>query len=609
MSKLKKILIITILLIIVPVISFVTFRDSLRIAMIGDTWLLLYTIEVLFKIQESVSFLSPKAYLCTYCPPYSILSLIKHFFGYESYYYFLISLIIRVLISITLFFSFKRITKSVLAGIMAALLFSVSIIGIQSTEWVFNHNHYLGIIFGALSLMVYVKSKQLRKFRLTLISGVLFSIALIVSPPRMHGFFPLLVGAELTWYLFDRKDYKIKRGLVRLVTMFLFYRFIFSLAGSGYGTNLYLSLIFESLKLAQGYIEKREFVFLLNPIITLGNYIVPDIVINQITSNREAIFGLFTYSATKLLLAFELFVLLFTFPVILLLKGKIKHIIIFTLITGIWLYFLRFVRRINPLVFPDSQLVLAFIGGAAVIFTLFVAINYYKREKWLIFGMVLGILWMTTYTLFPWLLAPYSILNTTLRYSVQQGIGLTLFFASFFSLIFKRVAGLKAINGSTKRSIYISLASLILIFMGMHFHLTREYLANLVQHRSIVDDERIWSQLKNEVPELATDRVSIFYLEYDDYYMAEWILRFGFSSRAFILYGLTEQSLTPHLIYDYEDVRSMVIDAEAFAKHGISEEKPLPLDHVYAFELKEGKLINKTQETRVMLQKEINLAK
>lgn len=595
MKRYERLIIAVGLFLFVPFLSFLAFKDSLRLGLIGDDWLLLYTIKVIFEIQKSLSFLEPQAYLCTYCPPYSILSLIKYFFGYEPYYYFLISLLIRVGISIMLFFTTKHITKSKLAGFLSAIFFSVTVIGIQTTEWVFNHNHYLGVIFVCISIIWYFKSKAENKIKFAVISGVFFAIALIISPPRMHGFFPLVVGLEIFWFIFERKKYNKLKALFRILILLLTYRLVFTLAGGGYGTNLYLGMISESLSLMQSYILKREFVFILNPIITLGNYIVPDIVIANIATGQTTM---------RLVTITLMIITLITIPSLLILKIKMRGIFLFILSSGLWLVLLRTIRRINPQLFPQVQLLLALIGGIFVIFTLIVVIGKYKKEKELVFGMVLGFLWMNTYTIFPWLLAPYSYLNSTLRYSVQQGAGATIFMAAFFSILVKSTVNL-SLQKETKRLILIVIFSLALGFTGMHFNLTRAYLGNLVAHRSIEVDKRLWQQLYSEVPSLSQDGMSVFYLTYDDYYMAEWVLRFGFSSRAFILYELTDQSIIPTMIYSYDDLRSMVMGGEALARYGLKPNESISIERVYGFELKNGNLINKTNEIRSKLQLEL----
>ena len=158
-----------------------------------------------------------------------------------------------------------------------------------------------------------------------------------------------------------------------------------------------------------------------------------------------------------------------------------------------------------------------------------------------------------------------------------------------------------------KINLYLLTASLILIasIYALHFNLARQYIQNLVEHRSEEDVDRLWQKITVDVESINKDAISIFYLTYDDYYMAEWGLRFGFSSRAAIHYDIREQKYNPYLIYEYDDLLSIVKDGKAMEKQGVFNVDPIPLNQIYAFDLRNAELTNITDEIRQKLTEDL----
>ncbi len=187
-----------------------TVRQSLKLALIGDDWLLLYTIRMVFEIRKSLTFTDPRAILCTYCPPNYFLSIIKYFWGYQPFYYYLVSLITRFIAAVGVSVVTYVFTKRWMAAFIAGSLMAVSYIGIQTTDWVFNFNHYLGIAAVAVFLIRYRLTKNHFSLINLLLHCLAFAAAVIVSPPRMHGLFPLIMGLKFCRILNESKKYKYK---------------------------------------------------------------------------------------------------------------------------------------------------------------------------------------------------------------------------------------------------------------------------------------------------------------------------------------------------------------------------------------------------------------
>ena len=108
----------------IPLLYFFLFKRTFNLALYGDDWLQLYNLWLSFDIQKTLSFFDIRSYLGAYWPQYFFLGLIRHFFGYEAPAYFALSLILRILASISLFFLVKKVSDSKLAGFFATLIFS-----------------------------------------------------------------------------------------------------------------------------------------------------------------------------------------------------------------------------------------------------------------------------------------------------------------------------------------------------------------------------------------------------------------------------------------------------------------------------------------------------
>ena len=98
-------------------------------------------------------------------------------------------------------------------------------------------------------------------------------------------------------------------------------------------------------------------------------------------------------------------------------------------------------------------------------------------------------------------------------------------------------------------------ALLIIGFLLMHIAFTKSYINNLLAHRSEKVVQRLWNKITSDVVSIEKNGISIFYLTYDNHYMAEWGLRFGFSSRAAIHYDIREQKNNPFIIFPYKSIK------------------------------------------------------
>lgn len=568
--KRRETLLLIIIFTTIASVSLWTFKDSFKLALTGDDWLLIYTIRQVFDVRKSLTFLNPQAHLCTYCPPYSYLSAIKYFWGYNPFYYYVVNFISRLLASFGIFFVTKKITKKYSAAIFAALFFSITYIGIQTTDWVFNINHYLGIATLSFFVLFYWNSLVKLNFKNFTTSIFWFISSLIVSPPRMHGIFPFVVLIEIVFWLTNKKKRSFSKSVFRLLLIFIFYRLLFVIAQGGYGSTDYiLGVVTKGVEMAQGLIVEGNYMFLLNPIATIGNYVLPDSLLNIIPFENISLFGKPPFTFFSYIFVIGIVFMIISTIILYLVRSKFKHLFNFNIASSFWLLFVRFITKTYPTHSTNELVPYLVVGGLTIIFTiwLFHSLLINKRRH-LAAALLIGFMWMIVFSLFPWVIAPYSVLSTSLRYSIQQAAGLSIWLGVVFTVM---------INGSTrlkkeKLLLVPFTAGLISSFVFMHIAFSKEYLANLTAHRSEEINSRLWNKIFTEVPEIDNQNTpSVFYLSYDNYYDAEWNLRFVFPSRAAIYYDVTNQNINPFMTLDYDDLVSIVTDGEALLRQGMKK--------------------------------------
>lgn len=586
--KILKISKVTLLVIVATILlSIFTFKDSLSLALSGDDWLLHYTIWIVFDVQKSQNYFNPMTYVCTYCPHYLFLSLIKYFWGISPFHHYLISLLVRIGIALSLFLLTKKLTKQVFPAALAALFFSVNYIGIQTTDWVFNFTHYMGVMAVAIFLLLYFKARSSGSLKHLLFISLAFAAALIISPPRMHGLFPLVLVIEIGSLIIEGKKYNFKKAILRILVILVTYKIVFG--NPGYGTTEYnLAQVFKGLELAKTMLSNGNFAFLFNPISSIGNFVIPDLLWQK-------------FSLTNVWSLLPVAIFFSTLSSCILYLARIKKTSILIYIMSLLIYFLLIAvtRRLNINFYSIQQTGYALIGGYSVLLSLWLLVGLRKSKPLLSYAILVGIGWMFTFNLFPWLIAPYQIMESGFRYSVQQSAGLSLWMATIFTI---------AYYGLKEKKLYKFegvLYLFILIFILMHISFSQQYLSFVKLNRNVDLDNRLWSKIFQDIPEISQDTPSIFFLSYDNYQIAEGDLRFGFSSRTALHYSITNQKANPFMIYEYDKLLSMVTDGEALKAQGYPESDPITLDYVYGYVLKNGELINVTYQLREKLAEDV----
>lgn len=589
-------------------LAFLAVRKSFDLALGGDDWGIHLLIWGIFDVRKEASYWNPFTYFCTYCPHYFFLSIISRVFGYEHFYYFLANFLARVTASFALFFLIKTIIKSKLAAVLASSFFAITYLGIEATDWAFNYNYFLGIALMCILIICYWKAKQTSQFKYSLISSLLVAASAIIAPARMHGLIPLLLIAEIAWWVIEGKKFNLKISVIRITLASIVYyiilygvsdlyiylrdKFGFEIGpyfiGNGYGAKEWNSsrvqegINFISTKISQGHSD-----LIIDPIATLGNYIMPD-----------RLWAAFPFLSNILIVS--LIMGGFTFFVLYCAGIHIKKGIIYFINLFVWTIFIYYLQKINMDTFTQPRVAFSLVGGFSSIFSIWLFFLLKKNRPTISHMFIFSFGWMNTFTFFPWIIGPYGIISSWGRYSIQQAAGLAIWMAIIFLIC------ISELNKKRKFVLLGTIYMVIAFFVFMHIKFANDYLNHVATYRNREIDKKFWSYITKEVTSLDKNNQNIFLMltDRESAEIAEAI-RFGFYGRASIHYQVPSFQNYPFMVVnEYENILSSVYDGKYLTKQG---RKPIPttIDRIYVFALQNKEIYNVTDQIREKLKTDL----
>lgn len=574
---------------IILLISLFTLSPTFNLALFGDDW---YTFwRYLYILDHSTSEYNNLSYFIT---PYGsqdvVMGLLKNIYGFKSTLYYITSYILRVIASISLLPLVLYLTKSRLAAFFASIFFSVTTIGFDTTNWVFNMPVYLSITFFNLFLLFLLISREEGRTKLFIIALLFFYLAHITSPIRMTGLLAFTLLIELYWLLQNPSLKIVKVVVLQLLMFFLVFLFI-SHTGKFPGNSESLSNHVTGI-LGDGFMRIWQLLsqgrsdFLFYPVLIVGKMIIPD-MIAPTSVYTPSISGLF------LLMLFPLFFIFFAISFFLSkstkeLKGKffkaeIASGFIATLLVG-------YIYHSNKLTLTISNVILLQIGFYLLIAGVFLFFSSLRRSP-ISTSLFISIAWLILSFIFTWFRAPETVLPTVHRYLIVSAVGIALFLANLISL---------GRNLKYQMLIFYIMAGVL----TLHIIATQKYEGQLLIYHGKEVSSKIWSTIPY-IPQAKTaTQPLVFYLENDGNNSAilHTSLGFGLDYRIALLYNIWDRDKIPVVMDNWQNVISAVTDGKAFAPYEGRPQKPVALDHVYAFRL-EGRdhLINITESARKKL--------
>lgn len=617
----KKITSILLPIILFSFLAFLSVWKSFGLAQGGDDWGIHLLIWGIFDVSHAASYWNPLTYFCTYCPHYFFLSIIRHFFGYEHFYYFLASFIARVMAALSIFYLIKKLTKQTLPAILAGAFFATTYIGIETTDWAFNYNYYLGIGVMSIFIVSYWKAKNTGSFKHVLISGLLVFLSAVIAPARMHQLIPLLLIVETGWWISEGKKFNLKKAAIRIITAFVFYYLVLYgvgdlyiflrdhfhieigpfFIGNGYGAKEWNAgrvrdgISYVAQKVSQGQSD-----IIIDPIATIGNFIMPDMLWSKIPFSQVSFFGKQSFTFLTYLFPISLIYGGLTFFALKFSGLKKKLVPLYILNLVIWLSFIYLLQKANINTFSYPRVAFSIIGGFSIIFTIWLFFILKKTKPVWAQIILLGMGLMFTPILFPWIIGPYGLISSWGRYAVQSGAGLAIWLAAIFYIV------LNDLNNKKKFILLSCTYLLILGFFFMHIQFSNDYLAYVSTYRSREIDAKFWNYITTQVPSLDRKHLNVFLMltDQESAPIAEAI-RFGFYGRASIYYKVPSFQNYPFMVVnEYESILSSVYDGKYLTKQG---RKPIPttVNHIYAFELRSREMYNVTDQIRNKLNKDL----
>lgn len=578
-----------ILLGIILLVGFLALRYTFSLALVGDDWLAFYR----FQYHVGKWSNGQLNFLTFFLTPYGAqdltMGLLAKTFGYNSLTFFVVSFLLRGGVSVALFIVINKLTKNYIAAFISSLFFLISSIGLDATNWVFNMPSYASLISITFFIFFFIKSQIERKFIYAIYAAVLYYLAYLLAPIRIHGMPILVIGLEIFFLVQVLLTSKAKRIqskkefitiiLRQLLMAIVLVSILFTGASRGIGLNLTQRLKegFDFISVSTG---KGDLTFLLNPFIIFGRFFIPE-------NALESVLKLFGSSTPE-----PLFSSVILFSPFVYLTAKIKEkdenfpFLGFLLLLVIWTFLVRFVLSIKSNYFNPLYTIPAYLGGYLLILWLYLLVtNIRKPFSNLLFASVA---WAIFGFLFPWFWTPNSLFGTFHRYFIMSSLGVSIFYATLV-LVFSR------------KKVKWLVATILVFLIGIQFNTTNAYFSYLSKVRNRELDNKIWIKLSNIEAVGKDETPLIFYFEGENSAMMYYLITFGFPPHVGILYDIKDLNKLPVPLDRWEDAVKAVSTGANLPAYGY-QAKPAPIKNFYAFRLTaDGDLNDITPQTRARL--------
>ncbi|TSC88541.1 MAG: hypothetical protein G01um10147_37 [Microgenomates group bacterium Gr01-1014_7] len=594
--------IISILLIVL--LSLFTFFPSFNLALFGDDWLAFYRYsKILGPFAQDNSSTHLKYFLTPYGAQDILMGLLQKIYGYQSSLYYLTSYIFRIIAAVSFYPLTLYLTKSKLAAFFAILFFSITAIGIDTTNWVFNMPSYITIALFNLFLYFFLKSREDKKPKLLLIiSGLLYYLAYVITPIRMHGSLLLIFLLETFWF-FQKRDKKTLKKIILRLTIIILIFLIIRYTGHSQGPpeeisqRLNIGITTDLTMLKYG-----RFDFIFYPIVMFGAMFLPDLRSFLLGPDQLLGYSIPTFSYVNLIFIYLTPAFLGFLLLNFVLMKNISLSSNFFWRNGIagllWIIITLLIHQFNATIFFDEKYILSLtLGGFAIIIILSLILKFFKEIN-ITTSLFLSFSWSILAFFFAWWWVPNTIFPTPYRYFIVSAVGISIFLATIIGL-----------GKNIKQR--INIFSFLLILVIIHVISTHSYLSQLKDIRSQELYNRVWSQMPYVPAVGKTSRPIIFYFEGDgtvaNANILYSVIAFGFPPHMYLLYNLTSDAQIPAIMDTWDEVISAVKDGKSFKRHIGTAIDPIPIDNVFAYHLEGAdRLINITDLAREKLRQTLN---
>lgn len=556
--KFKPVLLIFLLLVpIVTILQYLVLKPHLKYGFADVDWMFLLD----FK-QLSLLYHDPLSYLINGWKKWGVytyqiyyIGLIEQFFGLNYQVFQIVTLIFKVITTLSIFPVIYLITKSKLAAFLTTVIYAVaySSVGVMYTV-------VTSGLFVAIPVMnwffiwyFYLITKGKNRIWEILIGVLLFSITLLLATERMYPLVPAVLLIEFFWWFKNGYPRTILfRGLKRLSGFLILFLAVF----------LYNPSIFTPVS---GNIEVtlQKFMLgnwqvILSPIISLGSLFVP--------KDYWPIFGvpningIFAYIGFLLSGPMVIFSFLSIALSIFLSRKKIKFVLstlIFFLISALSVYILSTHHLAIPnsvrMHFDFGYIIPALVGSYIISFTLVLFTEWLDggKKDILLISIVGGITLSLLFIIITWIVADWILVFFGVhRYLTIPAIGSSLLIAGLMTTAFYKLKAIK-ITSSLSYLIFPLLIPLIMFnakIINDYLNYELNYAGTDAAGHTRMKN-KLWSYLNN----FSSVEPSVFYFDesadHDNGYFDETTIMAGFNYwMRFRGSEIVDAKLTPALL-------------------------------------------------------------
>lgn len=522
---------------LVIILQYIILKPHLRYAFADVDWMFLLSFKELSSLYHD-----PFSHIThvwkiwgVYTYQVYYIGLIENFFGMDYRNFQIVTLVFKVIATMSIYPVILLVTKNRLAAFLTTLIYAVAYSSVGVMYTVVTSGLFVAIPVMNLFFLwyFYLINKGKNKIWEISIGVFLFSITLLLATERMYPLIPAVILFELFWWFKNGYSKAILfRGLKRLSGFLALF-----LVGYLFNPSIFIPVSGNAGVTYQKFMLGNWQV-ILSPIISLGSLFVPKdfwpYLGTPITSNFSAYIG-FLLSGPM-----TIFALLTFFLSVFISNRKLKFILdvlIPTTVLSLSVYFLS----THQLHIPDSvrmhfdfgYIIPALIGSftLSVTFALFREWLRNGRKDSLLISMVGGITFAFVFIVMTWIPADYVLVFFGIhRYLTIPAIGSSLLIACLMTAIFNKLRSIKALRSFA----FITFLFLIPLTL-FNSKVISDYMKYELEYAGtdaaghIRMKEKLWSYLGN----LSETEPSVFYfdesVDYDNGYFDETTIMAGFN--------------------------------------------------------------------------------
>ncbi len=531
-------------LFILIIIGFSVFWKTFNLEIYGDEWEgIWWTTSTLQQTGHFNDRVGYKAYELAAI----ILNFVSGAFApnYSSTQVYLFSFLTRLFAVFSLYYFLTKRNISTIGVFLGCLLFLITPVGIQTTDWAKNFTSYISIGFFLFCLnFIY----ELTSWKKVLIFLATFALSIYVNPIRAHGIIFTVIFLLITHLLFQLK-YRKMLSVSLLAVLLIFYMFSqLSVFGE---INSLQNFYLQSLAT---FLNQLSFSKLQDFFVLIGRGIIPD------SSLISAVLLL----AALLFWKKNLFSKKYLYPVL-----------------GITFFPIIIVFFYIPF---NKENITSLTG---IYFTLFISLVFlvealHKKLPDAI-NTIIPLLLNFSFILIPFILGRTDVNDSTHRYLIYSALSLPIIVAFSLKNYEKISFGL-----NTKNAFFCICLILVVLF----FSLSKKEIDGFYSRHNQQIAKTIWGQILPHFKDFDfKQRKAIVYLEGDDGGVLHNSVSFGFGYHIGFIYKVWDFNNLPVAVDSMKDLISLTTDGKAGQKY-VQKTVIFPKEDAFYFKI-EGTKVKK----------------